>query len=79
MASTTIDRLTINWPYEEPGKHWRYAQETRPLDLAVAYWQRGDYTQSRLAVIDCQSRGIPLDPEFIRQLQEDSGQVGPVP
>ncbi len=45
--------------------------------LAVAYWHRGDYKQAWDAVVDCQTRGIPLDPEFIRQLQEDSGQVGP--
>lgn len=28
-GSTTIDRLIINSPYEEPREHWRYHRETR--------------------------------------------------
>ena len=34
MPSTTIDRLIINSPYEEPERHWRYERETRLFDLA---------------------------------------------
>src|SRR5208282_5986187 len=34
MARTTIDRLIINSPYEEPIRHWRYERETRLFDLA---------------------------------------------
>ena len=33
MARTTIDRLIINSPYEEPQRHWRYERETRAFDL----------------------------------------------
>ncbi len=33
MARTTIDRLIINSPYEEPGQHWRYNRETRLFEL----------------------------------------------
>jgi type III restriction enzyme len=33
MAQTTIDRLIVNSPYEEPGCHWRYERETRSFDL----------------------------------------------
>ena len=33
MARTTIDRLIINSPYEEPTRHWRYDRETRNFDL----------------------------------------------
>jgi len=33
MARTTIDRLIINSPYEEPRRHWRYDRETRTFDL----------------------------------------------
>lgn len=33
MARTTIDRLIINSPYEEPERHWRYERETRTFDL----------------------------------------------
>jgi type III restriction enzyme len=33
MAKTTIDRLIINTPYEEPARHWRYERETRNFDL----------------------------------------------
>lgn len=33
MARTTIDRLIINSPYEEPAQHWRYERETRTFDL----------------------------------------------
>ena len=29
MEQTTIDRLIINKPYEEPTKHWKYNRETR--------------------------------------------------
>ena len=34
MARTTIDRLIINSPYDEPERHWRYERETRTFDLA---------------------------------------------
>jgi NAD(P)H-flavin reductase len=34
MARTTIDRLIINSPYEQPARHWRYERETRSFDLA---------------------------------------------
>lgn len=33
MAKTTIDRLIINSPYEEPVLHWRYERETRLFSL----------------------------------------------
>ncbi|MDR5638091.1 DEAD/DEAH box helicase family protein [Thermosynechococcus sp. GLH187] len=33
MPSTTIDRLIINSPYEEPQRHWRYDRETRIFEL----------------------------------------------
>ena len=33
MARTTIDRLIINSPYEEPARHWRYERETRLFEL----------------------------------------------
>ena len=33
MARTTIDRLIINSPYEEPARHWRYERETRLFSL----------------------------------------------
>ena len=35
MGKTTIDRLIINSPYEEPTLHWRYERETRLFDLAA--------------------------------------------
>lgn len=34
MPQTTIARLIINSPYEEPLKHWRYERESRLFDLA---------------------------------------------
>ena len=34
MARTTIDRLIINSPYEEPQRHWRYERDTRTFHLA---------------------------------------------
>jgi len=34
MTLTTIDRLIINSPYEEPTRHWRYDRETRTFNLA---------------------------------------------
>lgn len=33
MPQTTIDRLIINSPYEEPRYHWRYDREKRLFDL----------------------------------------------
>ncbi len=33
MAQTTIDRLIINSPYEEPTRHWQYQRETKLFDL----------------------------------------------
>ncbi len=33
MAQTTIDRLIINSPFDEPQRHWRYDRETRTFDL----------------------------------------------
>ncbi|MBW1974888.1 MAG: DEAD/DEAH box helicase family protein [Deltaproteobacteria bacterium] len=33
MHQTTIDRLIINSPYEEPKYYWRYDRETRTFDL----------------------------------------------
>ena len=33
MAKTTIDRLIINSPYEEPGHYWSYDRESRLFDL----------------------------------------------
>lgn len=45
--------------------------------LAVVYWRKGDYERAWNAVSECQRLGVPLDPDFIVQLQKDSGQVGP--
>jgi len=33
MPRTTIDRLIINSPYEEPQRHWRYDREARMFEL----------------------------------------------
>ena len=33
MARSTIDRLIVNSPYEEPAQHWRYDRKTRLFDL----------------------------------------------
>ncbi|MCC6729114.1 MAG: DEAD/DEAH box helicase family protein [Chthonomonadales bacterium] len=33
MAKTTIDRLIINSPFDEPQRHWRYERETRTFGL----------------------------------------------
>ncbi len=33
MTSTTIDRLIVNSPYEEPQRYWRYDRETRTFEL----------------------------------------------
>ena len=32
MPQTTIDRLIINSPYEEPSLHWHYDRESRLFD-----------------------------------------------
>ena len=33
MAQKSIDRLIINSPYDEPGKHWKYDREKRTFSL----------------------------------------------
>ena len=33
-ARSTIDRLIVNSPYEEPARHWRHDRKTRRFDLA---------------------------------------------
>jgi type III restriction enzyme len=33
MPQSTIDRLIVNSPYEEPVRHWRYERETRLFSL----------------------------------------------
>ena len=33
MPQTTIDRLIINFPYDEPSRHWKYERETQLFDL----------------------------------------------
>jgi type III restriction enzyme len=33
---TTIDRLIVNSPYEEPQRYWRYNRENRP-----SLWSKG--------------------------------------
>jgi type III restriction enzyme len=35
MPRTTIDRLIINSPYEEPKYHWRYDRQTRTFELVA--------------------------------------------
>ena len=41
MPRTTIDRLIINSPYEEPKLHWRYDREMRTFDLAEGHGPAG--------------------------------------
>ncbi len=41
MAQTTIDRLIINSPYEEPARHWSYDIEKRAFSLAEGRRQAG--------------------------------------
>jgi len=45
--------------------------------LAVLYWKRHEYRQAWEAVARCRSMGIPLDPEFLDNLRNDSGLSGP--
>ena len=35
MTRTAIDRLTINSPYAEPMRYWRYERETRTSDVVL--------------------------------------------
>ena len=45
--------------------------------LAVLYWRREEFDKAWDAVVDCQTRGIPLDADFLVRLRLDSGQFGP--
>ncbi len=37
MAQSTIDRLIVNSPREEPAHHWRYDRTTRLFDLVPGH------------------------------------------
>lgn len=45
--------------------------------LTVVYWRRGEYDKAWEHVVECQRLGVVLAPEFIENLQRDSGRVGP--
>ena len=45
--------------------------------LAVVYWLQGDHEHAWEAVAECQRLGVLLDPDFILELQKDSGRTGP--
>ncbi|MDZ4857812.1 MAG: tetratricopeptide repeat protein [Candidatus Hydrogenedentes bacterium] len=45
--------------------------------LAVLYWRRGEFDKAWQAVVDCQTRAISLDSDFLASLRRDSGQTGP--
>lgn len=45
--------------------------------LAMAHYQKKDFKRAWAATAKCQSLGLVLDPEFIRNLQQESGQAGP--
>jgi len=47
MRRTTIDRLIINSPYEEPARHWRYDRETRTFELVEGRRPAGYVVASR--------------------------------
>lgn len=43
MARTTIDRLIVNSPFQEPARHWRYERETRIFHLMEGgTWKTSD-------------------------------------
>ena len=42
-SRTTIDRLIINSPYEEPQRHWRYDRETRTFELVEGHRRPAGY------------------------------------
>ena len=66
----------LAWALRKP---WKADAKDGPTNkgLAVVYWKRADYKQAWEAVARCQALGIALDPNFISDLQKDSGQKGP--
>lgn len=46
MASTTIDRLIVNSPYEEPERYWRYDRETQLFDLVEGERRPAGYVRA---------------------------------
>ncbi|HPC00312.1 MAG TPA: hypothetical protein PK836_01365 [Syntrophales bacterium] len=46
MAQTTIDRLIVNSPCEEPQRHWPYDRETRLFGLVEGRRPAGDVVAS---------------------------------
>lgn len=74
------------------GQHWAEAEAAwkRGLErapeqpsihkaLAVLYWSQGDYARAWHAVKQCQALNIPLDPEFLDSLKQDSEKNTPGP
>ncbi|MCL4218938.1 MAG: tetratricopeptide repeat protein [Candidatus Hydrogenedentes bacterium] len=45
--------------------------------LPVLYWKMGDYGKAWDYVKICQSKGIPLETEFLAALRQNSGRTGP--
>ncbi len=45
--------------------------------LAALYWETARYDAAWAAVAQCNAQGIPLDPAFLRTLQQDSGRMTP--
>lgn len=60
------------WP--EAIEAWEKARTMEPNNasvnrsLAVAYWKAGNLAEARAAVARCTELGVPMDPEFLKEL-----------
>ncbi len=68
MAQSTIDRLIVNKPFEEPGQHWRYERETRLFSLVGGRRPAGYVKASQASqAFDDPGVFVPIElPEQIR-------------
>jgi len=69
MASTGIDRLIINSPYEEPKEHWSYNRETRLFKLAQGRRPAG-YVRASESSKSYDDPGIFVPLPLVNQIRE---------
>jgi hypothetical protein len=71
MSRTTIDRLIINSPYQEPARHWRYERETRTFHLAEGRRPAG-YVVASGDSRACDDPGIFVEIPLVNQIRSPS-------
>ena len=68
MAHTTIDRLIVNSPYQEPQRHWHYDPVTKLFSLE--YWRRpAGYVMASASSQAFDDPGIFVEIQLVNQIR----------